>query len=278
VRRRARAFLGGAGILIAFIRRDLATARSYRAAYAIELVAILFSVTLFFYLSRLIDGNSTFAHKYLLGHGYFGYVIIGLALLRVVHTSLSSFATRLRSDQTTGTLEALFASPASPSLVIVSSAAFDILRATLLGVSMVLVAVIVFGLHLGTSWEGAGALILALPACIAVFAAIGVALAAFTVVFKQTTSLISLISNGLGLLAGVYFPIKVFPPALRAVANATPFTWAVEVVRDALLGNHIPPGELIGLLITALLLLPLALLLFGVALARARREGSLAHY
>jgi len=277
MRRSVQSIRGGAGILLAFIRRDIATARSYRAAYAIELVAILFSVTLFFYLSRLVDGNTTFAHKYL-GHGYFGYVIIGLALLRVVHTSLSSFATKLRSDQTTGTLEALFASPASPSLVIVSSAAFEILRATLLGVAMVLVAVIVFGLHLGTSWEGAGVLVLALPACVAVFAAIGVALAAFTVVFKQTTSLISLISSGLGLLAGIYFPIKVFPPALRAIANANPFTWAVEVVRDALLGNHIPAGELVGLLITALLLLPLALLLFAVALARARREGSLAHY
>jgi ABC-2 type transport system permease protein len=267
----------GAHILIAFIRRDWATARSYRAAYAIEFVAILFSVTLFFYLSRLVDGSSALAKEHL-GQGYFGYVIVGLALLRVVHTSLSSFATKLRTDQTTGTLEALFASPASPSLMIVSSAAFDILRATLLGIIMVLVAIVVFGLHLGTSWTGAGALVLAFPACIALFAALGVALAAFTVVFKQTTSLISLLSTGLGLLAGVYFPLRVFPPVLRAIANATPFTWAVEVVRDALLGNHIPPAELVGLLITAALLLPVALVLFRLALARARREGSLAHY
>ena len=266
-----------AQILVAFIRRDLATARSYRAAYAIELVAILLSVTLFFYLSRLVDGNTTFARKYL-GHGYFGYVIVGLALLRVVHTSLSSFATKLRTDQTTGTLEALFASPASPSLVIVSSAAFDILRATLLGIAMVLIAIVVFGMHLGTSWTGAGALVLAFPACVSLFAALGVVLAAFTVVFKQTTSLISLLSTGLGLLAGVYFPLKVFPPTLRDIANGTPFTWAVEVVRDALLGNHIPPGQLVGLLIAAALLLPVALMLFRIALARARYEGSLAHY
>lgn len=266
-----------AQVIVAFIRRDLATARSYRAAYAIEFVAILFSVTLFFYLSRLVDGNTTFAHKYL-GHGYFGYVIVGLALLRIVHTSLSSFATKLRTDQTTGTLEALFASPTSPSLLILSSAAFDILRASLFGLTMVVMAIVVFGLHLGTSWTGIGALVLALPACVALFASLGVSLAAFTVVFKQTTSLISLISSALGLLAGVYFPLKVFPPTLRDIANATPFTWAVQVVRDALLGTHIPLNELVGLLITATLLLPIALGIFQVALSRARREGSLAHY
>jgi ABC-2 type transport system permease protein len=267
----------GVGILVAFIRRDLDTARSYRAAYAIESVAILLSVTLFFYLSRLVNNSSTLSRVHF-SHGYFGYVIVGLALLRVVHTSLSSFATKLRTDQTTGTLEALFASPASPSLMIVSSAAFDIIRATLLGALMVVVAIVVFGLELGTSWSGGGALILAFPACVALFAALGVALAAFTVVFKQTTSLISLLSTGLGLLAGVYFPLRLFPPLLRAIAEATPFTWAVDVVRDALLGDRIPPGQLVGLLIAAAILLPLSLMLFRVALSRARREGSLAHY
>src|SRR5205814_298552 len=110
------------------------------------------------------------------------------------------------------------------------------------------------------------------------FAALGVAIAAFTVIFKRGVTAFSLVVTGLALLAGVYFPIETLPAALEAVGKALPFTWGVDVARAGLLGGHVEPAKLAGLFAAVVILLAVALLLFGAALRRACRAGTLAHY
>jgi ABC-2 type transport system permease protein len=107
---------------------------------------------------------------------------------------------------------------------------------------------------------------------------VGVAVAAFTVLFKRTTALLGMVISGLALLGGVYFPIDVFPEPLQTLANALPFTWGLDVLRGSLLGGNVDPLQLVGLLGSALVLLPPALLGFTLAIGRARRTGSLAQY
>lgn len=261
----------------AFLRRDWITARSYRATFAVEFVALVLTTTLFFYVSRLVDG-SQLAARHHFTHGYFGFVVIGLALMRIVHTSLSTFPTRVRSDQTTGTLETLIGAPAPPWLLLLATAAFDLLRAVVFAAGMLAVAAACFGLRPDIGWTGAAALLVALPACLALFASLGVLLAAFTVVFKQATGLVALVSAGIGLLSGVYFPVGVLPGWLGTLAGALPFTWAVQLVRAAVLGDHVPGARLAELVVAAAVLLTLSLVVFRVAVDRARRAGSLAHF
>ena len=95
----------------------------------------------------MID-ESEFSASQHLGGGYFGYAAVGLGLLEIVLAGLGSFARKLRDEQTTGTFEALMATPAHPSLIILSSAAYDMLRATFDGLVMIAAAVVIFGLDL----------------------------------------------------------------------------------------------------------------------------------
>lgn len=266
-----------ASTLASFMGRDWATARSYRAAFALELVGLLLSMALFFYVGRLLDGTGLLARHHVSGT-YFGYVVVGMAVMRLVHASLSAFASRLRTDQTTGTLEALLAAPVAPSVVVVASAAFDVLRATIFAVAMIVAAVVVFGLHVAIGWTGAAVLLVAVPACVALFASIGIAIAAVSIVYKQVAGVTGLVTSGLALLSGVYFPLDVLPHPLPAVADAIPFTWAVQLVRAAVLGDAIPLARLAELTAMASLLLPASLALFSFAIDRARSDGSLAHY
>jgi ABC-2 type transport system permease protein len=264
-------------VLGAFIRRDWRINISYRTSAALEVVTMLFSLALFFYLGHLID-NPAFAKSQGLSGGYFAFAVVGLALVRMISTSLNSFSRKLREEQTTGTFEVLMATPNRPGLIVLASSAYDLLRATFSAIVLILAAVLFFGLSLDTSPDSLAIAAVALVGCIALFASLGVAVAAFTVVFKRSTALLALIVAGVSLLGGAYFPLSVLPQPLEAIAEALPFTWALDVFRDALLGGNVDPLQLAGLFASAAVLLPLMLALFSVALRRARQTGTLAQY
>jgi ABC-2 type transport system permease protein len=261
----------------AFLRRDWAIDTSYRATFALQFVSILFLLALFFYLSRVIDPSEFSASQHL-SSGYFGYAAVGLGLLEIVQAGLSSFSRKLRDEQTTGTFEALMATPANPSLIIMSSAAYDMLRATFDGLVLIVAAVVIFGLELHLDVGSAAVAVVTLIGSVGLFASLGVAFAALTVLFKRTTALLGIVVTGLALLGGVYFPIEVMPEPIETIAKALPFTWALDVLRASLLGGDIDPVQLVGLFASVVVLLPLALLGFRASVWRARRTGTLAQY
>lgn len=263
--------------LAAFVRRDWATAVSYRLPFALDIVAAILSLTLFFYLGQLID-RSRISEQPGLERGYFAFVVVGLALMQLGQTGLTSFAQRLRQEQTTGTFEALMTTPTPSSLVIVASATYDLLRASVAAVITLVVAIVVFGLRLGLSVELVPIVLVALASAVLVFAMLGVVLAAFTVVYKQLAALTGMVMTGLALLSGVYFPIKVLPDPLELVARVSPLTWGLDVLRGALLAGRADLLHLALLSSFAIVTVPVALAAFATALTRARREGTLGEY
>ena len=201
-------------VVAAFLRRDFRINISYRVGFAFQSVSIVLQLALFFYLSRVVD-NAKFAASQNLNEGYFGYAAVGLALLTIVSVSLSSFSYKLREEQTTGTLEALMATPRSPSLLVLSSAVYDMIRATVTGLLLIAAAVAIFSLRLDLDPASIGVATVALVGCLALFTSLGVAVAAFTIVFKRGTMLLALVVTALALLGGVYFPIEVLPDPHR---------------------------------------------------------------
>jgi ABC-2 type transport system permease protein len=261
----------------AFIRRDWRIDISYRAPFAVQLVSSVLALAVFFYLSQIVDSSELSQGQQLSG-GYFGYVVMGMALLQIAQAGLTSLSQRLREEQTTGTFEVLMATPASPSLIILSTAGYEFLRATATGLGFLLVAIVLFGLNIDTDPIALAAAAGALAGCVALFASVGVAVAALTVVFKRTNSMLGFVLTCLALLGGVYFPIEVLPEPIESIAKILPFTWGLDVVRAALLGGDVDPVQLIGLWGSVLLLFPVALWTFRVALVRARQGGTLAQY
>jgi ABC-2 type transport system permease protein len=264
-------------VFAAFLRRDWRINISYRASFALELATMLFSLALFFYLGHLVN-NPAFAASQDLSGGYFAFAAVGMALVRMIQISLTAFSLKLREEQTTGTFEVLMATPNRPALVVLASAAYDLIRATLSAVVVIVAAVVIFGVTLDTSPGSLAVVAVALVGCIALFASLGVAVAAFTVVFKRSTALLGLVVAGVSLLGGAYFPLSVLPEPLESIAKILPFTWALDVVRAALLGGTVDPLQLAGLFVAAAVFLPIALALFAAALKRARRTGTLGQY
>ena len=269
--------MSGVRVVAAFIRRDFRIHVSYRLSFVLQMSTIFFFLALYYFLSQIVDQEEFAASENISGD-YFSYAAVGLALLAILQVGLSSFSQKMREEQTTGTFEALMATPTSPSLVVLASALYDLLRSTAFAFVMLGTAALLFGLELDTDPASLAVAAVALVGCLGLFASLGVAVAACTVIFKQTSALTGMVVSGLALLSGVYFPTDVLPEALQKVAEIIPFTWGLDVVRAALLGGEVDPAQLAGLFGSAAVLLPIAVLGFTAAVRRARQTGTLAQY
>jgi ABC-2 type transport system permease protein len=135
------------------------------------------------------------------------------------------------------------------------------------------------GRHLGaTPASAAAVLLVGLPGMVGLFAALGVAVAAFVLVFKQGAALVGLTTSALALLCGVFFPVATLPRPLGGLAELLPLTWVLDVLRAGLLDGRTDWPHLGLLLASAALLLPASLALFETAARTARRRGTLAQY
>ena len=261
----------------ATVRRDWAIAVSYRLPFALDLVQTLAGMVLFYFIGTLVDSHTASTTPGLEA-GYFSFVIIGMVMVDMVSTSLTAFSDRLRADQTTGTFETLLTTPTPPWLVALTGASYQLLYASTKAIVSLVIAALFFGLQIDAGLDTLPAALLGFAAAILLFSSLGVAFAAYTVVFKRGSSLIGLATTGLALLGGVYFPLSVLPAPLRAVGALLPFTWAVDVVREALLHGRVAWGQLLVLVVVAIVLAPLSCRLFDAAVNRARRAGTLTHF
>jgi len=261
--------------LAAFVRRDWRIARSYRFPFLLSLVTSVVMLAVLHQVGILVD--RAHIRTGVLSHGYYGFVLVGMALLGIVATATHAFATKLREEQTTGTLEALLATPASVSLVILGSSTYELLQALFSGL-LILGLGVVSGVHMTSSAVPLLVAVVDLLGLLGIFAALGISIAAFTVVFKRGNTLSALVTGGLAVLGGVYFPITLLPTPVRVIADILPFTWGVNVLRQALLLGKFDLPHTVGVIAAAVICLPLSLWLFRVGVAKARRDGSLAQY
>ncbi len=267
----------GLTILAAFIRRDWGIRRSYRLAFVSSFFAAIVFLGTYFFVGRLVDSTELGSYEGM-EQGYFPFVLIGTVMVNLVSTSMSTFSATLRTEQMTGSLEALLATPASPSLLIIGTALYSFVQALLNSLLLVGIAVVIFGVRFQIGAWSLPTAICAFVSMFVFFAAVGVALAGATVVFKQTGPIAGFAVYALTFLGAVYFPIAVLPTPLRWMAWALPFNWGVQVLRSALLDGVSRPLLLAPLVAVTVVSVPIALWIFEAALRHARRAGSLNQY
>ena len=262
----------------AFLRRDLVQEASYRLAFLLQFANILFSVLVFYFISELL-GEAAAPYLAQYGGDYFSFVLIGIAFLGYFSTGLSSFAGSLRHAQTTGTLEAMLATPTRLSAIILASSLWDYLVTTLRVVVFLVLGSLLMPENLSQGNYPAALLVLALTVVSA--SSLGIIAASFVMVIKRGDP----INWGFGLLngifGGVYFPTTLLPASLAWISYLLPIAYSLDAMRRALLQGA--SWEELGLNLLALagfaiVLLPFSLFAFRYAVRRAKAEGSLTQY
>src|SRR4051794_20480986 len=267
----------GVAVVRAFIRRDLAITRSYRLALIAQAAATLAALFVAFHVSRLVE-PSGFEAEANVQASYFAWVVVGLAMLRIVHAAVTTPPVKLRNEQNIGTFEALIATPTRPEVLLLAGAVYEVGLALVEAAVAILLAAIFFDFSVSPGAVDVLALVAGVAGTIGCFIALGLMLAALGVVVKQIGGLAMLVPTVVAVLGGVYFPIGLMPEGLQTVAKLLPMNWGLDVVRHALLGGPIPSGELAALMATAVAGLAVSVVALRLSVDRARSAGTLAHY
>jgi ABC-2 type transport system permease protein len=265
-------------ILWAFLWRDLQNEISYRLAFLLELVGILPTILMFFFLSKLFGDMISGPLREYGGH-YFPFVLIGIAAQSYLSLSLRSFATSIREAQLTGTLEAVLTTPIPLSIFLLGSTLYPFVLNALRILIYLAAGSVLFGAEL--HWSHWPVFVSVLIFTVAACCGLGILSASFTIFFKKGDPLNWVFTVGSWLLGGVYYPVSVLPGWVQKIADFIPMTHTLEAFRLILLGDRnftAVAGHLLALCLWSLVVLPLSLHFFRYAVDHARIKGNLGHY
>jgi ABC-2 type transport system permease protein len=262
----------------ALFRRDLAVARSYRAAFLLELFETLFGVAGFYFLSRFI-ASPQLERALPQGTSYFSFALVGLAFFDYLSVALRAFDEGLQDARQNGTLEHLLVTQTSLPVILAGSILYPFVLLSLRTAIYLGWGAALFCFPLReANWPGA---LLVLAASILAFSGLGILSASYLLVFKRGNPVNWALLGLSSVVGGMMYPVSALPVWLQYVARMIPVTYALEGMRAALLGHatviELWPS-LAALLIFAVLLLPISFATFSWALRRTKITGTLTHF
>lgn len=268
-----RALRGYRAAVAGVVRRDFDLYISYRMAFFSQCFSIAFSVTLFYYVSRLVTIKSFGSPD-----RYFEFVIVGLVILQAVAATLGTLPVVVRQELVAGTFERLVLSPFGAVAGVLTMVIFPFLRAVVFGLLTILFAMVVFGLDL--RWPTA---LLAFPAAVLgalAFTPFSLFFTAAIFAFKQAPGA-NVVMALIALVAGLYFPVAFLPDWIQWASEVQPFTPAVDLLRHLLVGTvsgdpaWIEVAKLIGF---SVVLLPVGVFAMTAALRYGQRRGTVTEF
>jgi ABC-2 type transport system permease protein len=258
---------------VAVMRRDLIIYMSYRTRLVSQALTSVFSLTLFYYVSRLVHVSGFTSPS-----DYFGFVVVGISMVGVMY-SCFSIPELLRQELVAGTFDRLLLSPFGAVRSLIAMTLFPLLYSFIVAASTLGLGCLIFGLRL--HWSTVPLSVPAMALALLAFLPLGLLFAALTVVVKQgsvgTTWVIALIS----IVGGLYFPVSLLPHWLRTVAKLQPFTPATSVLRHLLVGSSLGEssgGALVKLALFAAVLVPGSMFVLASAIRFGQRRGTIIEY
>ena len=262
--------------LLAFARKDLRVAMSYRTDFLARNFFILSFTLLFYFAGAAIGGEDGIPLVGGESVEYFPFVIVGLSFLTFINTLVNDFPDTIKQAQTFGTLEPMLVTTTPIGLILAGNLSYPLIRSSLNVVSYMVLAVV---LGVDVSQANLFSAVAVLVATLAAFGGLGALLGASVMVFKQNFGRFVL-QTLFSLFGGVFFPIEELPESVRWLASCIPLTPALAAMRAAVLqGATIAElwQPLLHLLVFALLLLPLGFLCFRIAVRVAQKDGTLTY-
>lgn len=274
---RARALRGdGLSKLGAVFMRDNRLALSYGANFWITWIGVFIEIAIAFLIGSLVPPSPKFGFD---GkpHSYFDYLVVNTAFLRFQSVAVVAFAMAIRDGQTFGTLEIILSTPTSLPFIVLSSGAYSFVFQLVQSIVFILVAM-PFGLHVNHA--DLLTLVVFLVLMIAAVTPIGVIAASATMVFKKTGPVEFILTSVTQLFGGVYLPVAYLPGPLRVIGTILPITHALNGLRGALEGATITQmlPDAIWLCGLSAVFIPISLLIFNLAVHRAKADGTLGQY
>jgi ABC-2 type transport system permease protein len=258
---------------LAVVRRDFYMFVSYRTRFLTQIASALFSLTLFYYVSRLV---------HIQGFGspddYYAFVVVGLSLLSLIYACFLTPGL-VRQELVAGTLDRLILSPFGVVRSVIAASVFPLIYAFSTAAVSLGFACVIFGLKL--HWSTVPLSIPVMLLALLAFTPFGLLFAAVTVVVKQDNIGTSWVIAILSLIGGLYFPVSLLPHWAQVAGRLQPFTPATNVLRHLLVGSPVTGPIYVSLLklaVFAIVLLPTSILTLAAAVRLGQRRGTIIEY
>lgn len=264
--------------LFALFKRDFWVTSSYKLGFTLYWLHALATLLPFFFIARMFRTENS-PHLLPYGGDYFPFVLIGLGVRRYLSHALHSLAGAIGEEQGLGTLEALLVTPTSFRKVFFLLSSLSFIYATFNLLFYLFLGVVLFRVPFPAA-NFAGAFWVLLLTTLT-FSAFGLLSASFILVFKKGSTVEPFLEGFSSFLGGVYFPVSLLPLWLQHVSEFIPLTYALRALRLSLLKGAPLSAlgkDLLILLVLSGILFPISLWVFGKALKKAKRDGSLVHY
>lgn len=260
---------------VTFIRKDMKIAVSYRLQFVFQFSQIFFSVTIIYFIGRMLAnmGKPSLMKGY--GADYFSFALVGLAINSYLRAGLVTITNDIRQTMNQGTLEALCATPINYAWLLMCSSLWQFVFATIRVGFYFLLAIVVFRMRFeNANWAGA---ILSLALTAPIFLMLGIMSCSILIVVKRGDPITWIFSSASSLLAGTMFPVSVFPLCLQTVAFCLPLTHSLEAMRQCLLtGASISQvsKNMWSLLGFVVILIPLTIFVNNMCMRNAKTCGA----
>lgn len=212
------------------------------------------------------------------GQSYVQYVVVGNALQVMSFSAVFAVANITSQDKWQGTLPSLIVTPANRMALLVGRAFFQVLMSTLIAVTGLVYAGIIFGVSFSSANLVGIAIVIFLTSITMI--SFGLLISGIGL-FMRTAMIVANIFLFLTLLvSGVNFPVSALPAWLQPVSYAIPMTYGVNALRMAISGasllSMVP--VLIQELVNGLVVLFIGYLLLIGFEKLARSTGRLEEY
>ncbi len=261
-----------------FLKRDFLIMISYKVNLILGILGMFFSVLKFGFMAHFLQAGNSFPSIASYGGDLISYLITGSIFMSYVSVAMNSFKSTIRSEQVSGTLEYLLLSNTPLYQIIVFSGISNFLWTTLDAASVLIIVSVIFNIEMNVNVGLALFILLLSVICIS---GIGLASAGIIMVTKKGDPIGWIFTTLTGILSGVFYPISFLPKWMRVFSYILPPTYALSVLRKALLsGSSFASvrSQIIILLLMTIVTVPLGIIIFRWGFNKARVDGSLIEY
>jgi ABC-2 type transport system permease protein len=256
-----------------FVGRDWLTFASYRTQLISITLGMFTTLAIYHFISQLIKVTA-----FPTPEDYFAFLVVGMVIFQVLQSTMG-VAGALRGELVAGTFERILLSPFGAVRAIISMMVFPFVMSILTSLILLVLAGIVFGVEF--RWSTAA---LAIPIAAfgtGVFTSFGLLFAATVLVFKRAAGGLGFVVTLITLTSGVYFPVTLLPEWMQWFSDIQPFTAAVDLLRNVLVGVQLeePVGvELAKMAVWIVLMLPASVAALHLGLRWAQKRGTIVEY
>lgn len=261
----------------ALLRAHWLVLRTYRVQTLLSIAGLLATIIPLYFVANAVQPimAGSIANE---GGSAFGFLVVGLATFSLVIVAITALPQVMSDRISSGVLEALLATPASATELLVGLNLFDLLFAALRA-AILFAAAAALGAVFARGGIVPSLAILAL--IISAHIPFGLIGAAMVLAFRSAGPLPKAVMMVSGLLGGVYYPTTVIPSWLQNISDVLPLSHGLRALRRVLLQHATlasVSSDVLALIIANIALFSIATIAIAAALRYARVNGTLAQY